>query len=71
MDGIGDFPRHRLAPAAGEVQVGDGVEQQAGLRMLRLAEEIALGGHLAQTAQVHDPHMIRNVMDYRQVVTDE
>ena len=71
MDGVGHLPGHRLAPAPGEVEIGDCVKEQPRIGMLRLVEEGSLGGHLAEPTQVHDPYMIRDMIHHRQVMADE
>jgi hypothetical protein len=71
MEGIGYLARHRLALDARHAQVRDRVEEETRVGMLRLAEESALGGHLTEPAEIHDPDLVRDVVDDGQVMADE
>ena len=42
-----------------------------GGRMLGVAEDLRLGPHLDDLAQIHHRHPVRDVVDHRHVVADE
>jgi len=71
IDGVGHFTLHRLAFTVRQPEVWDRIQQHSRVWMLRLAEEDALGCHLAKAAKIHDPDMIGNVMDDGKVMAYE
>jgi hypothetical protein len=71
IERVGDFAGDRDARLARHLEVRDGVEQHARVRMLRTREELAGGSELHDAAEIHDADAVGDVMDDREIVRDE
>src|SRR3546814_15206821 len=63
--------RHRRARAAGHLEIGNGIQQHAGIGMPRAAEQGARLAPLDEAAKIHDADEVGDVIDYGEIVADE
>jgi len=66
-----NFAGDRRTIAPPRIETRQRFEEKPRVRMLRRLEQHARGGDFDETAEVHHPHVVRNVVDDREVVTYE
>ena len=68
VDGIGYFTGNRHPVAAGHFNIRNGRQQQLSIGMKRIVEDIVHRGNFTESAQVHDPDMVRHVAHHGQIM---